>query len=162
MLRCLWVGVSGVGWMFPLLPAFRPLHPYLPHDLHVQPPSLCFLVPKCLNQLHLLTFALHFPLLVILIMLSLLPYVHRHVFVTTPVTFSGIFPAHFYLWAWRWVRYFKIPKHFQIDAQMRDIWNDDLPHHMRDSREMPWINSDWYMMYQTNLNLPIDILGTHW
>ena len=162
VLRCLWVGVSGVGGCFDFYPPAA-LSTHVPHDLHVQPPSLCFLVPKCLNQLHLSTFALHFPPLLILILcfVCFLMYIATfpwqlpqppiflmsmkmgEIFLQNPQTFSHRCPNEECL---KWPAF---------------VWIlTTSPTTYSYGSSMPWINSDWYMMYQNSL--PIDIPGTLW
>ena len=55
MIIYIWiVSIQEAHCNFSLLPP-GPCHPYLPQPPPFSTPSLCFLVPKCLNQLHFLT-----------------------------------------------------------------------------------------------------------
>ena len=69
-----------------------------------QPPfsttSPCFLIPKCLNQLHFTTFALYFPPIVFLIVSFFSSLCSSPYFRDNSLTnVCGLLPAHFFLWA---------------------------------------------------------------
>ena len=91
-------------WSVQLLPAPSP--PISPPPPPFSSPSLCFFSPRMseLNQFYFLTLHPQLSHSYSLLLYSwlhdfFLPYIPHHIFHDNSITFSGLLPAHFILWA---------------------------------------------------------------